>query len=225
MGVKLVIAQAAQREAGRLLAEAITLADAATRAPRLAIPGGSAVEAVRSLRESLAPDVWNRLRLTWVDERCVPFSDPDSNRGSAVRAGILTDAQPVAFELPLWRDDDTPDRALARLGRQLEEHFDRRLDVLLLGLGEDGHIASLFPKHRALRATGGAAYVDDSPKPPPRRITLTLDLLGTARTTVLLVTGEKKRDALERLLAGDVSLPVNSLPELTIVTDLEGVTR
>jgi 6-phosphogluconolactonase len=100
----------------------------------------------------------------------------------------------------------------------LEDGFDGGLDVVLLGLGEDGHSASLFPG----RAWPGAAVhaVEDSPKPPPGRITLGLGLLAAAPVAVLLALGEAKAPALRRLLRRDPALPASALPRLTVVTDL-----
>jgi 6-phosphogluconolactonase len=99
--------------------------------------------------------------------------------------------------------------------------FSGEVDVLLLGMGADGHVASLFPEHPALEAPGLVAAVLDSPKPPARRVTLTLRALRSARVAVLLATGEDKRPALERLLQRDARLPAAALDRVTIVTDLK----
>ncbi|HEV2812296.1 MAG TPA: 6-phosphogluconolactonase, partial [Solirubrobacteraceae bacterium] len=86
------------------------------------------------------------------------------------------------------------------------------LDVVVLGLGEDGHTASLFPGHpEADSAHAPVIGVRSSPKPPPERITLTLPVIARARYTVLLATGEGKRDALTRVRARDETLPVARL--------------
>lgn len=187
-------------------------------APRLAIPGGSAARAVGTLRALLGPQRWSRVRLTWVDERCVAYGDPDSNRGEAWRQGLLVRDAPPAFELALFEDGESPAGACARVREQLAARFDSRIDVALLGLGEDGHVASLFPGRRVEGPL--VAAVEDSPKPPARRITLTLPMLRTARTVVVLATGEAKRAALLRLLDGDAALPASALDALEIVTDL-----
>lgn len=186
-------------------------------APRLAIPGGSAVAALGPVRERLGR-AWKRVRLTWVDERCVPLADAESNRGFAYRAGVLDADDPPVLELPLFRDGETGAQAVARVESALDREFDGALDVLLLGMGEDGHVASLFPGRQPEGRR--AVYVTASPKPPPERITLTRSFLGTARETVLLATGESKRNALSRLLSGDTGLPAHGLPRLTVVTDL-----
>lgn len=186
-------------------------------APRLAIPGGSAVAALGATREKLG-SVWARVRLTWVDERCVPLAHAESNRGSAYRAGALDAEAPPALELPLFRDGETGAQAVSRVESALDRGFEGALDVLLLGMGEDGHVASLFPGDPQGHAR--VAHVTASPKPPPERITLTRSFLRTASETVLLAAGESKRAALSRLLRSDPTLPAHGLAGLTVVTDL-----
>ena len=212
---RLVVDPRPLETAGRLLAEAITRADSRRGSCRLAIPGGSALGAVAPARALLSPGVWSRVRLTWVDERCVDAAHPDSNRGAAIRAGALEGAGLV---LPLRLDAETPEGAVERVRAALGAELDGGLDVSLLGMGEDGHIASLF----AGRKDDGAPvrHVPDSPKPPPERLTLGRAFLGTAPTAILLATGEAKRGALERLLRGDPALPAHGLPGLVVVTDL-----
>jgi 6-phosphogluconolactonase len=79
---------------------------------------------------------------------------------------------------------------------------------VLLGVGEDGHIASLFPDHPAVHASGVCVGVPDAPKPPPERLTLTLSVLEEVEHTVLVATGAAKASMLRRALAGDASLPL-----------------
>lgn len=206
--------------AGAILSEWLDEVDRERGAARLAIPGGSALAAVPIARDALPdPGTWRRLRLTWVDERCVPLASSDSNRGAAERAGLLDDPAPGDV-LPLFLDGEEGAQAAARVDVALGDRFGGALDVILLGMGEDGHVASLFP---GLPVPPGrrAAHLATSPKPPPERITLTRPLLATASGTLLLAMGEGKRRALERLKAGDRSLPAHALPGLTVVTDLD----
>ncbi len=183
---------------------------------RLAVAGGSALAALGPALEVLGEDC-ARLRLTWVDERCVPVADDASNRGATHRA--LAGLAPPSMELPLWLDEENVEEALSRVRHGLKTHFDDALDVTLLGMGADGHIASLFVG-RAVDADR-VAHIPDSPKPPPRRMTLTRALLSTASAHVLLAKGESKRAALRRLMTGDERLPAAGLTGLSVVTDLD----
>ena len=205
--------------AGLLLADAVGAVDRARGATRLAIPGGSALAALGATRRRLG-DAWSRVLLTWVDERCVPLAHEESNRGAAYRAGYLAAQRGPARELPLFLDGERGEEAAARVESGLGEIFEGAVDVLLLGMGEDGHVASLFP---GWSAPPGArvAFVASSPKPPAHRVTLTRSMLVTARCTILVAAGEAKRAALDRLLAGDPTLPAPGLPGLTVVTDLD----
>ena len=121
--------------------------------------------------------------------------------------------------LPLFLDGEEGERAVARVAAVLSSDFDGALDAILLGMGEDGHVASLFPG-RPAPEEAMVAHVTASPKPPPERVTLTRPFLATARHAVLLACGEGKRSALERLGRGDPSLPAHGLRGLTVVTDL-----
>jgi 6-phosphogluconolactonase len=195
---------------------------AARGTARLAIPGGSAVAAVGALRRGLVErGRWSRVSLTWVDERCVPFASEHSNRGEAYRAGALQAEDPAGFELPLFEDDETPKDAVQRVDRALRREFAGALDVVLLGMGPDGHVASLFPGRRAADPEDLVVAVPDSPKPPPARISLSHAMLERAQTTVLLALGEEKRAALARVIAGEPDLPASGLPGLVVVTDID----
>jgi 6-phosphogluconolactonase len=212
-----VFAQAAQRIAEDLRA-AISMRGWAS----LAIPGGSAISPIAPLRNILGAD-WQKVRLTWVDERCAPQASADSNRGEAYRQGALDPGDAPDLELPLWLDDDDPASARARVSRSLEQDFAGALDVALLGMGPDGHVASLFPGHPLLRSEDECwvQYLDDSPKPPARRMTLSLGFLKRTRASYLIAFGQSKRDALLRVLQSDPELPLSTLDPLVILTDLD----
>lgn len=216
---RLVCADDPVEAAGALLADAVRAVDRARGATRLAIPGGSALAALGAAQRRLA-DAWSRVILTWVDERCVPPAHEDSNRGAAYRAGFLGAQRAPARQLPLFLDGERGKDAVSRVESGLTEIFDGAVDVLLLGMGEDGHVASLFP---GWSAPPGArvAFVASSPKPPSQRVTLTRPMLVTARCAILVAMGEVKRVALDRLLAGDPTLPAQGIPGLTVVTDLD----
>lgn len=218
--VDLVCTSRPVEEAARRIAEALRVILDSGREPRFAVPGGSAAAALGPVRRHLG-DRWGRVRLTWVDERLAPLDHPESNRGAALAAGHLHPDDPPAAILPLVEDGESVTDALRRSTAGFVDGFGGALDVVLLGLGEDGHVASLFPGHPALRNPGPLVAVWDSPKPPPVRLSFSLAVLASAPVSVLLAMGEGKRAALARLLRGDPDLPAAHLPFLTVVTDLE----
>ncbi len=195
------------------LCAAVQAAGAERGRARVAISGGSAlgawVYACTALKSHL-PHVW----LTWTDERRVPHADPQSNFGEAHRQTTARGQ----FELPLYVDGEPVEDALSRVRSRLSAQFDDALDVTLLGMGPDGHIASLFPGHD--REGDRVAFEPESPKPPSERFTLTTKFLATASQHVLLAMGESKREAIERVLHGDPALPATQLSPLTICTNL-----
>jgi 6-phosphogluconolactonase len=155
---------------------------------------------------------WGRVSLLFGDERCVPPNDPESNYRMAketllsrVDAGAVLR---IAGELGAEEAAQLYDAAVGRM---------QPLDLVLLGIGEDGHCASLFPGHPALNATGWAVPVHDAPKPPPDRVSLTLRCLRNARRVIFLVTGKGKAEAFHRALAGEV--PAGMIPGAEWIVD------
>ena len=195
---------------------------AAVDEPRIAVPGGSAARVLGGLRDALGSR-WADLRLTYTDERCVPTDDLESTRGTLLREGLLSEDDPPRFELPLFKDGEHPSSAALRAGRALDERFGGALDVVVLGMGPDGHVASLFPGVDVKNDEGFVGYVVESPKPPAERVTLTRRTLERAGARVVVAFGESKREALTRTLAEDNTLPLTGCGDLTIVTDLEGL--
>jgi 6-phosphogluconolactonase len=178
----------------------------------LAIPGGSVVSVLAQGLATARVDAsaWDCF---WTDERCVPSDDPQSNFRLArhelfARLHIPRDRiHPMAGTL----DPDAAARAYeADLARVLGIVAGElpRFDLVLLGLGEDGHVASLFPGNPALAETKRwVAPVRNSPKPPPERITLTLPVINQARHMLVVATGAGKADALARTLAPGAEQP------------------
>jgi 6-phosphogluconolactonase len=174
----------------------------------------------------LAPARWTGVELWFGDERCVGPEDPESNYRMVVETllPIATGAgvHRIEGELGAERAADAYE-ALLRAGVPVSAGGVPVLDVAVLGIGEDGHTASLFPHNPALAVTGRSAVaVHDAPKPPPDRVSLTLEVLRAARACVLLASGAGKAGALARALAGpDPDVPSSLLERerLYVVAD------
>lgn len=188
----------------------------------VALSGGSTP---RPFYELLASELrdrvpWSQVHLFWSDERYVPLDDPDSNY-RLVRETLL-DAISIPPENvhPAPTDHEDPDQAARVYERELRSVLSvpPELDWVLLGLGEDGHVASLFPGAPALEEKDRwVVAVTASPKPPPVRLTMTLPLINAARSIHLLVSGASKTDALRGSLEdpGSQSLPAHRIGPTT----------
>ncbi len=164
----------------------------------IALPGGSVATSCFPLLARTSLD-WSRVHLFWGDERAVAPDHEDSNFGLAKR--LLLDHVAIPDENVHRMPADAAHLGVAAEDYEAELRA-RRLDVALLGVGPDGHVCSLFPGHPLLDEERSlVAAIEDSPKPPPRRLTLTLAALLDAREIVVVVTGAAKasvvREALE----------------------------
>jgi len=162
----------------------------------------------RRLYELLAEESipWNAVHLFWSDERYVPPDDPQSNV-RMVRTALLDRIaipQENVHPIPTYWED--PEEAATAYEGILREMFgsDPRFDLVLLGMGADGHVASLFPGSEALLETERWVVAVRTNAKPPVRITLTLPVLNRASRIDLLVAGSEKRGALRRALDGPV---------------------
>jgi len=142
---------------------------------------------------------WGRVTVLFGDERCVPPDHPDSNYRMA-RETLLDRVVPgTVHRMPAELGPDEGAALYSPVVASLAP-----LDLVLLGIGEDGHTASLFPGHPAVNAKGWAIGIKDSPKPPPQRVTLTLSTLRGARRVIVLATGTGKADAVAKAKRGEV---------------------
>jgi len=161
---------------------------------------------VKDLPAARAID-WSHVDLWWGDERFLPAGDPDRNETQARKA--LLDALPLdparVHPMPA-ADGIDAETAAARYATELGDPI-VPFDVLMLGVGEDGHVASLFPEHPVLNETGPTAAVHNSPKPPPTRITLTMPTIQSADEVWLIAAGPDKTDAVGAALKGDKTKP------------------
>ncbi len=168
----------------------------------VALPGGTSVLAffahVAKHAHFLSEEQWRRVHVFWCDERCVAPDHPDSN---FLLAHDLLQAVPAAHV----------HRIKGELGAHAALLQVPALDIVVLGVGPDGHIASLFPHHPALAVPGtGYVAVLDAPKPPPQRITLTRGSIAGASCCMLFFLGEQKAAALAAFL--DEQTPVAACP-------------
>ncbi len=208
----------AQAAAARLITRVLD-AQASRGWASIVLTGGSTGTSVlTALAESPARDAvdWRQVDIWWGDERFLPAGDPDRNETGA-RAALL-DVLPFdpdrVHPMPASDGADGADveAAAARYARQLAAVADASgagragvpvFDVLLLGVGPDAHVASLFPEHAALHESERTVVgVHGSPKPPPTRITLTLPTIATAEEVWLVTAGADKAQAVALALSG-----------------------
>jgi len=190
--------------AGELLGR---LADAQRdgRDPHVALTGGSVAAGVHRELARLTPGSgvdWARVVLWWSDERFVPRGSEDRNATGA-RVDLLEPVGATAVhEMPATQDAPDVVAAASAYEQVLRAHGAERFDVVLLGVGPDGHVASLFPGRAALGVDDRIAVaVTDSPKPPAERVSLTFDALNRTRSVWLVASGEAKAGAVAAALA------------------------
>ena len=177
----------------------------------MALAGGSTPRAAYSALASSAKLDFERWHLWFGDERCVAPDHPDSNFGM-VRASGLLERVPSERVHRLRGEALDPGEEARRYSKELVAALGSppALDLVLLGLGPDGHTASLFPGTEAL-AQSGWVTVGQAPKPPHTRLTLTFSALRNAKRVTFLVAGPDKAEALGRVLSRDSSLPAHRL--------------
>jgi 6-phosphogluconolactonase len=197
--------------AGELLARLVD-AQSAGHEPQIALTGGTIADAVhRELaRLSGSSEVdWSRVVVWWGDERFVAPDSPDRNAGQA-RAAFLdvVGVDPAkVHEMPSTSDAADVDAGAAAYSDTVRTHGSGEFDVMMLGVGPDGHIASLFPGFPQLDVDDRIAVgVTGSPKPPPERISLTFAALNRSKSVWFLVSGDQKAEAVARALADGTDL-------------------
>ena len=205
-----VLASAAAARLATRLADVLAERDVA----HLVLTGGTigigTLSALAQLPAREAVD-WGRVHLWWGDERFVPSGDKERNETQARDA--LLDSLPLNPEfVHVMAPSDGPDgddaaaaaeRYAAELAKYAAEGADApAFDVLLLGMGPDGHIASLFPDHPGTHEVAPSAIaVHNSPKPPPNRISLTFRVIQAAREVWVVASGAEKAEAVARALS------------------------
>jgi 6-phosphogluconolactonase len=218
------VAARASEEIARLLARARASAGTA----QLALSGGGTPKRTYELLAQ-APERLEGVEIWFADERCVEPGDEESNYRLADET-LLGPAAIAPERVHRMRGELGPQEGARLYAEELAGRLGAAqagppaLDVIVLGIGPDGHVASLFPDAPTLEAGEQSLClgVSDSPKPPPERITLSLAVLRAARRCVLLATGESKADALRAML-GEPSrhVPASLLARerLTVIVD------
>ncbi len=179
--------------------------------------GGIGTKVLAAIAEAPARDAvdWRLVDFWWGDERFEPVGDQERNETGA-RAALLdalrVDPERVhAVAGPDGPDGGDPDAAAARYAAELAAAAGGgasktgavpAFDVLMLGIGPEGHVASIFPDSPAAHATGSVVAVRNSPKPPPTRISFTFGAIQAAREVWILASGAEKADAVAEALSG-----------------------
>lgn len=212
----------AKAAAARLVTRLVDAVAAAGRAHLVLTGGGIGTAVLAELAATPARDAvdWAAVDFWWGDERFAPSGHPDRNETGA-RAALLDKiaADPARVHPvpgPDGPDGDDPEAAAARYAAELaaaarpEDHGAvPAFDVLMLGIGPEGHVASLFPEAPAVHDSRPVVAVRGSPKPPPTRISLTFSSIQAAREVWVLASGTEKSGAVALALsdAGPVQLP------------------
>ena len=190
------------------------------RLQRISLCGGSTPAPVyEALADS--PLDWDNIEITFGDERCVPPDHEDSNFRMA--SDSLLDKVPLNESNVLrMKGELDPDDAAREYEDSLRERSGREIythDLILLGMGEDGHTASLFPGTAALNDDERWVVANHVPQKNQTRITLTFPIINAARKVLFLVRGEEKRAVVDRVLAGQSDFPASLVdPENGSVT-------
>jgi 6-phosphogluconolactonase len=206
----------------------VAVHQAAGEVPQVALTGGSIAEKIHREIARLGADSdvdWSRVDFFWGDERYVAPDSDDRNAKSA-RAGLL-DVLPVdparIHEIPSTAEADSVDSAAAAYADTVRSVGRGSFDLLMLGVGPDGHIASLFPGFPQLDLDDAiAAGVTGSPKPPPERVTLTFPALSRSDEVWFVVSGPDKAEAVGRALAATPP-DVHELPAAGVRGQLETI--
>ena len=198
------------RAAAERFAQAVEQAVAARGVAFVALSGGSTPKQMGSIlaREPYRSRLpWHRVHIFWGDERWVPLGSPESNAGEAKRGFLDLVPIPAGNTHPWDTAAETPQAAAAAYETLLRDVLGvasglPRFDLVLLGMGDDGHTASLFPGTAALAAEEPLAVANFVPKLDAHRLTLTAPVLNAGREIVFLVAGPGKAGTLEEVLKG-----------------------
>lgn len=206
----------------------IIAAQRAGRAHLVALSGGritlkffaAVIELVQAQKLTL-----NHVHFFWADERCVPPGDKESSFGAANEA-FFKPLNIGADKIHRVLGEQTPDAAAEQANAEIKRIAPPNaagqpmLDLIFLGMGEDGHVASLFPRETESERANPAVYrvIADSPKPPPTRVTLGYAAIAAARQVWVLASGAGKEAALRDSLQPGGKTPLGQVLEMRVAT-------
>ena len=172
------------------------------------LSGGSLPKFFLAAAKQTSKIKWENVKFIFCDERLVPFDDKESTFG-LFKEKVIGEVEGICEEnFVIVNTALPPEAAAADYAKKLEALGCEKsssgfpiIDLLLLGMGPDGHTCSLFPGHSLLdEGSKIVAHITDSPKPPPERVTLTYPVLNSAKNAVFVSTGDGKKDVIERIL-------------------------
>jgi 6-phosphogluconolactonase len=207
-------ADAASRRGAELIVAVAREAVAARGAFSLALSGGRTPWRMVALLGDMAEMPWDRTQIFQVDERLAPPGDEERNLTHLVQM-LALEHQAALRPMPVTSHD------LDAAAREYEAQLPERFDLVHLGIGSDGHTASLIPGDPVLDVSDRRVGVTAGEYEGLRRMTLTFPELAAARRILWVVAGEEKRDALALLLAGDRSIPAGRVEndEMIVIAD------
>ncbi|MBN2665260.1 MAG: 6-phosphogluconolactonase [Bacteroidales bacterium] len=210
MNIDIKIFRSAEESASSLADELAGLINKSGKDRHLAIAlsGGSTPKLLfQALAERHQDSVdWRKVNLFWVDERCVPPDDSESNYGMTRDALLEKIALPPG-NVHRIRGEEDPDSEAVRYSEVIERSVDRKndlpfFDVVLLGLGDDGHTASIFPGNAYLFEASETCLVAVNPYSGQKRITITGRIINNAAMVIFLVSGKKKAEIVNKIMCG-----------------------
>lgn len=206
-----VVVHEDEQSLARAVAEALANVLTAPGTHHVVLTGGGVGTRVLAELAGLGVNIdWASVHLWWGDERFLPAGDPERNETGAREAlvGVLPIAADHVHPIPADAGQGVAEAAEAyadELARASRDGFVPDFDVVLLGMGPEGHVGSLFPGAPALHAAGSTVAVEGSPKPPPTRISLTLPAFRSGRRVWVVATGSAKAEAAAAAVQDDTS--------------------
>jgi 6-phosphogluconolactonase len=202
--------RAAARRAAELIAEAGAAAVAERGIYGFAMSGGRTPWAMLAILDELEQMPWDATELFQVDERIAAPGDRDRNLTHIILA-LSMPHQPALRPMPVTQRD------LDAAAREYETSLPERLDLIHLGLGSDGHTASLVPGDSVLEVRDRRVALTETSYQDHRRMTITYPTIEAGRRVLFLATGEEKREPLRKLMEGDESIPAGRVKNDSIV--------